>query len=244
MTRNASANRQRGKSRPSNPNVEWAIKSSVFIMLLAAIFFLGSGRLDWWMAWAYLGETVVNVVLSSLILMHKNPDMIAERLHPAEPEGVKAWDRMLVRIVAVYGPMLTWIAAALDKRFAWSPPLGLALQIVALAVVALGNLVTGWAMVANRYFSAVVRLQEDRGQTVCDTGPYRTVRHPGYVGSILVNLATPLALGSPWALVPGVLTACLTVIRTALEDRTLRDELDGYGDYAQRVRYRLLPGIW
>ena len=98
--------------------------------------------------------------------------------------------------------------------------------------------------VSNRFFSTMVRIQADRGQTVATAGPYRYVRHPGYVGYSVSFFGMALALGSLWALVPAVLMACLLVVRTALEDRTLQDELAGYTDYARQVRYRLLPGIW
>ncbi|MBU0705027.1 MAG: isoprenylcysteine carboxylmethyltransferase family protein, partial [Chloroflexi bacterium] len=101
-----------------------------------------------------------------------------------------------------------------------------------------------WGMTANKFFSTSVRIQEERGHTVASEGPYRYVRHPGYVGYIIALFATALALGSLWALVPAVLATCLFVVRTALEDRTLQKELAGYKEYAQQVRYRLLPGVW
>jgi protein-S-isoprenylcysteine O-methyltransferase Ste14 len=112
---------------------------------------------------------------------------------------------------------------------------------VALAV---GLGLGGWAMLANAYFSTAVRIQSDRGQTVCRSGPYRFVRHPGYVGFMLQSLGTPLLLGSSWALIPGITAVALMAIRTSWEDRMLQAELPGYPDYAQQVRYRLVPGIW
>jgi protein-S-isoprenylcysteine O-methyltransferase Ste14 len=145
--------------------------------------------------------------------------------------------------VAVFGP-LTWIVAGLDLRFGWSPRLPLAVQIAALALVIVGFLLGTWAMAVNRFFSAIVRIQEDRGHTVVTAGPYRYVRHPSYTGGILASLATALALSSLWALIPGGAVALVTIVRTALEDRTLQEELAGYKDYAQKVRYRLVPGIW
>ena len=99
-------------------------------------------------------------------------------------------------------------------------------------------------MIANAYFSTAVRIQTDRGHTVCRTGPYRYVRHPGYLGFILQSIAVPILLGSLWALVPGIVAAALMVVRTALEDRTLQAELLGYQQYSREVRYRLIPGIW
>jgi protein-S-isoprenylcysteine O-methyltransferase Ste14 len=122
--------------------------------------------------------------------------------------------------------------------------MALVYPLLGLLGYALGNLIFSWSMASNPYFSGVVRIQEERGHTVAMGGPYRIVRHPGYVGYILFTLSTPLALGSLWGFVPAVLASLGMVVRTGLEDRTLREELAGYKDYARRVRYRLLPGVW
>ena len=136
------------------------------------------------------------------------------------------------------------MVAALDLRFEWLPEIPLVFQIVALVVYVLGWAVHLWAMASNRFFARSVRIQMDRGQTVATGGPYQYVRHPGYVGGILLQVAAPISLGSLWALIPGGLGALLLIIRTALEDKTLLEELDGYTEYAQQTRYRLLPGVW
>ena len=115
---------------------------------------------------------------------------------------------------------------------------------MALIVFVLGMGLFDWAMLSNRFFSGTVRIQEDRGHTVVADGPYRVVRHPGYVGMIVMFVLPPLVLGSLWALIPAGLAALATVIRTALEDKTLQVELPGYAEYAQRTRYRLLPRVW
>jgi protein-S-isoprenylcysteine O-methyltransferase Ste14 len=112
------------------------------------------------------------------------------------------------------------------------------------AVYLFGQTIFLRAKYENRFLSSVVRLQKDRGQTVCSTGPYRFVRHPAYVGGILFSLASPIVLGSLWALIPQVIACTALVVRTYLEDRLLQKELDGFADYAKRVRYRLLPGVW
>jgi protein-S-isoprenylcysteine O-methyltransferase Ste14 len=140
--------------------------------------------------------------------------------------------------------LVKYVVAGLDFRFGWSTGIMPALQFAALVVAVGGYALGTWAMAVNAYFSLVVRIQHDRGQKVVSDGPYRWVRHPGYVGTILFELAAPLLLGSWWALVPGVISALLLVVRTALEDRTLQQELDGYKQYAGEVRYRLLPGVW
>jgi protein-S-isoprenylcysteine O-methyltransferase Ste14 len=111
-------------------------------------------------------------------------------------------------------------------------------------LIALGYAFAAWALIENRFFSSVVRIQADRGHVVCDSGPYRMVRHPGYAGSIPPLVGMVLALSSMWTLIPAAVALIIAVIRTALEDRTLQDELPGYRDYAGRVRYRLIPGIY
>ena len=136
------------------------------------------------------------------------------------------------------------VIAGLNVRFGWLPRMSLALQISGFLLFLLGWALGIWAMRSNLFFSKVVRIQRDRGQTVATGGPYQIVRHPGYVGASAQSLATPLILGSVWALIPGVLGVLLLIVRTVLEDKTLHEELDGYKEYAARVRHRLLPGLW
>ena len=159
-------------------------------------------------------------------------------------KGTKRWDKWLAPLVALFGPLALWCVAAWDVRGHWPPPVPVAWSAAAFAVCVAGILLTFWAMVTNRFFSATVRIQEDRGHVVVDGGPYRHMRHPGYVGALAFTVASPVALGSWLALIPAVLTSALLVVRTALEDRTLRRELNGYREYANRVRYRLAPGVW
>jgi protein-S-isoprenylcysteine O-methyltransferase Ste14 len=136
------------------------------------------------------------------------------------------------------------VVAGLDVRFGWTVPLPLVLQMVAMGVAALGYALMTWALAVNAFFSKVVHIQEDRGQRVVTRGPCGFVRHPGYVGTIIFELATPIRLGSLWAFITGVLGASLTAVRTYLEDQTLQEELDDYEEYARHVPHRLLPGIW
>ena len=191
------------------------------------------------MAWAYMGVVLVNSAILALIM---DPELQAER--SGVGEGVKRWDLFLAVYLGRLGPLAMLIVAGLDRRFGWSAEVPLAWQWVALVVIALGTVLADWALLANRFFAPVVRIQRDRGQTVVTGGPYRFVRHPGYVGSLLHYMAAPVALGTPWALIPSGLIVAVTILRTALEDRTLQEELEGYKDYAGRVRYRLLPGVW
>jgi protein-S-isoprenylcysteine O-methyltransferase Ste14 len=136
------------------------------------------------------------------------------------------------------------LLAGLDHRFRWSAPTPLWAQAAGLLAVAAGGMLSNWAVAANRFFSAVVRVQRDRGHEVVDSGPYRYVRHPSYAGSITYMLGMTFVLGSRVALAAATVLSLVLAVRTALEDRTLQAELDGYADYARRVRYRLLPGVW
>ncbi|TKJ33143.1 isoprenylcysteine carboxyl methyltransferase [bacterium (candidate division B38) B3_B38] len=207
----------------------------------AAMLFISSGRLDWVMAWVYIGICVGIIVINVLIILPKNPELIAER--GQIKEGTKKWDIMLTRLsTTIWAGAL--IVAGLDLRFGWSPQPILAIQLVALVFVVLGFGLVIWAMASNKFFSSVVRIQKDRGHTVVASGPYQYVRHPGYVGALTYSLTTPLLLGSLWALIPTAFIMFMVIIRTVLEDKTLLNELDGYQDYARRVRFRLLPGLW
>ncbi len=219
----------------------------IFVLLLVpAALFIPAGRLDWGMGWVFVSLYIFTLVVSRVIVMRQDPGLAVERARSIERdrEGVKDWDRVLSPLVALLGPLFIWIVAGLDERFGWSPPISPWLPIVAIIVALSGSVLATWAMLSNTFFSGTVRIQEERGHTVASGGPYRYVRHPGYVAGILFDVATPLILGSLWALIPTALTVCAFVVRTALEDKTLREELDGYKEYAQRTRYRLLPGVW
>jgi len=216
----------------------------IVMLLMPAALFISAGRLNWVMGWVYFGVTFALIVVSRIAMFRAAPELLRERARFDEAKDAKSWDRPLVLLVAIYLPLAGLIVAGLDTRFGWSPWLPLWLRIVALIFVVLGSLVGTWAMAVNRFFSAVVRIQRDRGHTVVTGGPYRFVRHPAYIGGLVAAFASAVALESLWALIPAGLTTLLYVLRTALEDKTLRDELAGYEEYAQRTRYRLVPGVW
>jgi protein-S-isoprenylcysteine O-methyltransferase Ste14 len=171
----------------------------------------------------------------------RSPELAAERRNVKAGKG---WDKVLVGITVLLGPMAMWITAGLDHRFHWSNGISSLAFAAGVAAALLGAALTAWAMRSNKFFSSVVRIQKDRGHTVVDGGPYRFIRHPGYAGMFVFTLVTPLILGSYWALAPAAITVSATLLRTALEDLTLHHELDGYADYARRVRYRLFPPVW
>ncbi len=220
------------------------LRFAIFLLLLPAVPLIAYGQWDWPMAWAYFTTFFVSTVGGRLIVLRRNPDLLVERGRATAAADAKSWDRLLVPLVALLGPVVTGTVAGLDHRHGWSLPLPLWLQLTALGVVILGFFLGNWAMVVNRFFSSVVRIQHDRDHTVVTAGPYRWVRHPSYLGGIAAYLVTPILLGSLWALIPAGLTCAGIVVRTTMEDRTLIAELPGYAAYAGRTRYRLFPGIW
>ena len=222
--------------------VKRLIQLGVQALLLAAILFLSSGRLDWVWAWVYLASFVAGVGIFGILLYRKNPELIAERAEIRE--GTKRWDRVLTFFYGILASVFLQLVAGLDKRFGWSPALPVAAHLAGLALSLIGHALASWAMLENAYFAGTVRIQAGRGHTVCTSGPYRIVRHPGYTGWMVGLLTVPLLLGSLWSLIPGGLAVLLLVVRTVLEDRVLQEELDGYQEYAAQVRYRLVPGIW
>ena len=213
----------------------------VFSVAITSVCLFGSvGRLDWLNAWVLLGLNFVASIVTTALLW-RYPELLAER---SNIKAGKSWDKAIVGIVVLLGPMGTWITAGLDTRFHFSdgmPPLAF---IVGVVVAVLAAALIAWAIRSNKFFSSVVRIQKDRGHVVVTGGPYRFVRHPSYTGMSVFTLATPLILNSRWAFAPAMATAATAVLRTALEDRTLHDELDGYADYARRVKYKLVPVIW
>ena len=223
-----------------NPVVRRFAQIGVLILVQALALFLSVGRWNWTEGWAYLGLYLAFIALNAVLILPKGTALIEERGRTEIPHG---WDRVVGVFIAVCGPAIL-IVAGLDERLGWAPALGFGMQAGAFGLMALGDLLFAWAMSTNQFFSAVVRIQSERGHVVVSGGPYRFVRHPGYVGMLLSSLATPLMLGSLWGLIPAVVLAGVMVYRTAREDATLRDELAGYVDYTQRVKYRLLPGIW
>lgn len=220
----------------------WIRKQIIFLVVVAALMFLSAGTLRWMEGWVCLGLMVAIILITAAVLIPTNPELIADRSQ--RREGTKSWDLWLVIPAVLIFPLLTWLTAGLDERFGWSGEVPTALWIAAIVLFVAGAMIVLAAMMANRFFSSTIRIQTERNHTVASHGPYRFVRHPGYTGSILYQLATPLVLASWWALVPSVLAVVCFILRTALEDRTLRRELEGYEDYARRVRYRLLPGVW
>ena len=206
--------------------------------------FIIAGRLNWLGAWGYLGAIVVVTFWGRAVVMRKDPALLQERAQSLRKEDVKRWDRVLMPLVAIVLPILMLFVAAVDVRLDWTPRYHVGWEIGALVVTLAGLLIANQAFIENSFFSGTVRIQNERGHKVVSTGPYRWVRHPGYAGGIIADVAAPILLGSLWALIPAVLLCILIVVRTVLEDRTLKAELDGYTEYSKAVRCRLVPGVW
>ena len=206
-----------------------------------AALFASAGTLAWTAAWGYLVIMTAGLAVY-LAIISRRPDLMAERRNP--PADAKQWDRPLVAIVGIIGPIALLLVCGLDRRFAWSPWLSPWWEAAGLALAGAGLALSNWAVASNRFFSSVVRIQRDRGHHVVDTGPYRFVRHPGYLASLVHMPGVAVALGSLWGLLVATVVDLVLVLRTALEDRTLAAELEGYAEYAGRVRYRLVPGLW
>ena len=217
------------------------VKGIVVQGVVVGVLFGGSGDGRWVAAWLLLAVFVAGQV-AAFREMKRQPDLLVERskLQP----GTKPWDKLLVALLALVVPLLTWITAALDHRFGWTGREQIARVAAGFVLMALGIKLTQWAIAENRFFAATVRIQTNRGQTVVSSGPYAYVRHPGYTGMLALMIGTPLALGSRWALLPAALGVVTLIVRTVLEDCTLQAELAGYADYTRRVRSRLVPYVW
>jgi protein-S-isoprenylcysteine O-methyltransferase Ste14 len=217
----------------------------VFLVVAAAPFIplIISGAWDWWQAWAYAVVSILAFVISRILVNQRHPDLIAERARFTSAKDTKPWDKVLAPAVGV-GSILILVVSGLDKYYGWSPASSLTANWIALFGILLGYGFSSWALIENRFFSGTVRIQTERGHHVVATGPYRIVRHPGYAGGMFGYIFIPLLLDSYWAWIPTILLGAALVVRTALEDKTLQEELPGYKEFAQKTRYRLLPGVW
>ena len=222
---------------------QW-IRLVVVHLLFPVILLICGGDIGWWQAWFYSLLFFTAGIGGRLWAEQRHPGLMAERQNIENIQNAKAWDKVLAPLMAVSLSFPMIIVAGLDHRYNWSPEFPLWLTVIGFIVIVFGYAFAACAVVENRFFSSVVRIQTERGHVVCDSGPYRFVRHPGYAGNILALFGIVLALSSVWTLIPAAVATIISVIRTGLEDRTLQEELPGYQDYAQRVHYRLIPGVY
>lgn len=212
------------------------------IGLLVWGLFAAAGRWDWTQGWAYLALIVGGGTITDIVLWWNNPELLRRRSRFGE--GTKTWDKVILVVFGVTS-VLTMLVGALDSgRYHWSD-MAPWLWSVGAGLYVVGQVILTWSMLVNPFFEKTARIQTDRGHRVIDSGPYRYVRHPGYIATIVgLVLGSPLMLGSWWAFIPAFATAFGLVLRTFLEDRMLTLELPGYDAYANRVRYRLVPYLW
>ena len=214
-----------------------------FVVLLPFLPLLISRAWDWWEGWAYGVLGLGSFIISRYLAARKNPGILAERSKFMQHENAETWDKKIIPVAGVMGIVIA-VIAGFDKLWDWSAPFGLWWRLLGLIVIFVGYAFSSYALIENSFFSGMVRLQSDRGHFVISSGPYRWVRHPGYAGALLAYLFVPVLLNSWWAFIPTLITIGLYVVRTRLEDRFLQENLEGYREYAKRVRYRLLPGVW
>ena len=217
------------------------IQVACLFAVLATILFTSSGQPGWLWAWVYLGISITGTLVNTLLLIQRSPETIAER----GKTGIEHnWEKLIGGLWAIAYFFALPLVAGLSQRFEWTGDLSLTAHLTGSLLFAGGLALVSWAMIGNAYFVTTARIQTERHQHICHTGPYRWIRHPGYLGAILQGLAAPLLFGTPWASIPGALSAFLMIVRTVKEDGMLRQGLEGYGNYTEQVRYRLLPGIW
>jgi len=228
--------------QPASPR-QWISVVVVYLSIPVVLLVCG-GDFGWWQAWVYSLLIVAAGIGGRIWAERRHPGLLAERQNIEKIQSAKAWDKVLAPLMALSVVFPLVIVAGLDHRRGWSPIFPLWLIVLGFILISLGYAFATWALVENRFFSSTVRIQTDRGHVVCDSGPYRIVRHPGYAGNIPPLLGIVLALGSVWTLIPAAVALIIAVIRTALEDQTLQEELPGYREYARRVNYRLIPGVY
>ncbi len=228
-------------SKPGSTARKRLVTLIVGTAVWSGILFACAGRLDWFRGWFYVGLSVTSYAVTAIVIRRFNPELVKHRggIHA----DTKRFDRVITLLYSVLLLAFAAVAGLDAGRFGWSP-LGTALVYPGIALFVAGFLAVLWSMAVNPFLETTVRIQTDRGHRVVTSGPYAVVRHPMYVGIILQTLSAPLVLGSGWAYVPAGLVAAVFIVRTALEDRTLRNELAGYEEFARRTRYRLVPGIW
>lgn len=222
--------------------LRYVVREYVGVVFVIALLGLVAGRWDWTEAWVLVAIYFTWVTVTIALLAPTCPELLAERSRRTHP-NTKRWDKVVLALFGVE-TLARYVIASLDDRYGWTQGFPFALQLAGAVMSGLGFALVTWSMMANAWFSHVVRLQQDRGQRVATGGPYAWVRHPGYLGTCSFEIGTGMLLGSWPAVCVGIGGVVLLIVRTALEDRTLREELAGYEDYGRRVRWRLLPRVW
>jgi protein-S-isoprenylcysteine O-methyltransferase Ste14 len=240
-TRNTVDGRDHHESEAAVDKARAITASYLGVLVYASIVFLAAGKLLYWQGILYVVLALVGVTISH-VLMPPGSELTANRVR--EASAGEAWDRQLLGALFLVN-IVTFAVAGLDSgRFGWSGPVPIAVTIAGAVIMVSGQVVFALAKRENEFFSSTVRLQTERDHRVCESGPYRLVRHPGYLGMLMSLLAFPLVMNSYWAFLPALIAAALLVIRTVLEDRLLERELPGYSEYATKTKRRLIPGVF
>ena len=218
--------------------VKRLIQTVLTLLFQGIILFLSAWTIKWIWAWIFILTGVLILIINMVVIPS---EVIEER--GRKKENVKKWDKILTTINS-FPYIGIYILSGLDYRFNWSINFNISIHITGLLFFILGAMIFTWSMISNKFFSTMVRIQTEREHQVATTGPYKIIRHPGYVGFILMSLATPISLGSLYGLIMSGFVIVILIIRTALEDRTLKNELTGYLEYSKKVKYRLVPFIW
>lgn len=221
--------------------VRYLVRELGLNLIHLVILLISAGTISWLNAWIYFGLTLSYQIVNSIVLYKLNPQLLNERGKIIQ-EDTKPFDKIFVVLYIVIA-LVSPIIVGLDFRFRWSimhPGVSIIGIVLFVPPCVLGT----WAMAVNAHFETTVRIQDDREHRVCSVGPYRFVRHPGYAAEILAAPWYPLILGSWFGILPVIGLIVLFIVRTALEDRTLRGELPGYEEYAEKTRYRLVPFLW
>ena len=218
------------------------LQNFTFTVAMGALLFASAGTLHWQSAWVFLAASASLGPLCGWWLYRLDPALLAERLRPVIQKEQPPADKAFV--TALMAAMLAWLVVmGLDRR-ALASDMPIAFQVLGFVLFVLCMLFTMSVFRENSFAAPVVKLQAERAQRVISTGPYAYVRHPMYSGMMLFFAGLPLALGSWWGLAMAPLFLALFAVRIGIEERTLREGLPGYIDYAARVRYRLVPGVW
>ena len=237
-------------SKTIDPNINqapsprlWFVVTFTYLFIPLVLLICG-GDIYWWQAWVFSVLIFLAGIGSRYFAEKRHPGILIERSSMAKAQNAKPWDKVLAPLMALSFSFPLVIVAGLDHRYEWTAEFPIWLNIFGIVLVVIGYVFASWALVENRFFSSTVYIQTERGHSVCDSGPYSIVRHPGYAGNLLAVAGIIMALNSMWTLIPALGALIIAVVRTTLEDKTLHEELSGYKDYARHVRYRLFPGIY
>ncbi len=223
--------------------IKQLLLASVMLVIQMVIFFISAGHIDGPRPWIFFGASFIHYSISTAVQYKLNPELLVQRLKRRR-KGSKLWDEILMRASNLMVLIAVPAVAGLDIGRFQSPSLDVLFASVGFVLFIISTIFLNWAMAVNPHFEPTVRIQKDRGHKVITSGPYEIVRHPGYLAGILFTLSIPLIIGSVFTFIPSGIYSLLMMIRTSLEDKTLHKELDGYSEYAKRVRYRLFPEIW